>query len=133
MDLRQISYFVALFEEGSVTRAAQRMHVVQPALSMQMAKPGAELGQKLFGRTPKSMEPTAAAPTLYRMVQPILRDLARARERAGAFRRHLSRRSAHWMLHYTGMIDAAKLDRRFCQSIPQTRSDEIEEGAQLER
>ncbi|MBV8496184.1 MAG: LysR family transcriptional regulator, partial [Gammaproteobacteria bacterium] len=30
MDLRQISYFVALFEEGSVTRAAQRVHVVQP-------------------------------------------------------------------------------------------------------
>ena len=43
MDLRQISYFVALFEEGSVTRAAQRVHVVQPALSMQIAKLEREL------------------------------------------------------------------------------------------
>jgi LysR family transcriptional regulator, nitrogen assimilation regulatory protein len=80
MDLRQISYFIALFEEGSVTRAAQRMHVVQPALSMQMAKLEAELAQKLFERTPKNMEPTAAARTLYRLVQPILRDVAQARE-----------------------------------------------------
>ena len=80
MDLRQISYFVALFEEGSVTRAAQRVHVVQPALSMQMAKLEAELAQKLFERTPKNMEPTAAARALYRLVQPILRDLAQARE-----------------------------------------------------
>ena len=75
-----MSYFVALFEEGSVTRAAQRVHVVQPALSMQIAKLERELDQKLFERTPKAMEPTAAARTLYRLVQPILRDLAQARE-----------------------------------------------------
>jgi LysR family transcriptional regulator, nitrogen assimilation regulatory protein len=80
MDLRQIAYFVALFEEGSVTRAAQRLHVVQPALSMQMAKLERELEQKLFERTPKSMVPTTAARTLYRLVNPILRDLANARE-----------------------------------------------------
>ena len=80
MDLRQISYFAALFEEGSVTRAAQRVHVVQPALSMQIAKLERELDQKLFERTPKAMAPTAAARTLYRLVQPILRDLALARE-----------------------------------------------------
>lgn len=80
MDLRQISYFVALFEEGSVTRAAQRLHVVQPALSMQIAKLEREFDQRLFDRTPKSMVPTAAGRTLYRSVQPILRDLAQARE-----------------------------------------------------
>ena len=80
MDLRQINYFVALFEEGSVTRAAQRVHVVQPALSMQIAKLERELGQKLFDRTPRAMEPTAAGRTLHRLVQPILRDLSLARE-----------------------------------------------------
>ncbi len=79
MDLRQISYFVALFEEGSVTRAAQRVHVVQPALSMQISKLERELEQRLFERRPKAMEPTAAGRTLYRLVQPILRDLAQAR------------------------------------------------------
>lgn len=80
MDLRQISYFVALFEEGSVTRAARRVNVVQPALSMQIAKLEGELDQKLFERLPKEMAPTAAARTLYRLVQPILRDVVQARQ-----------------------------------------------------
>lgn len=78
MDLRQINYFLALFEEGSVTRAAQRMNVVQPALSMQIAKLERELAQKLFERTPKRMIPTAAGRTLHRLVTPIQRDLAAA-------------------------------------------------------
>lgn len=79
MDLRQISYFVALFEEGSVTRAAQRMNVVQPALSMQIAKLERELGQRLFDRQPKAMVPTAAGRTLHQLVHPIQRDVAEAR------------------------------------------------------
>ena len=79
MDLRQISYFVALFEEGSVTRAAQRMNVVQPALSMQIAKLEREFDQRLFDRQPKAMVPTMAGRTLHRLVQPILRDVAEAR------------------------------------------------------
>lgn len=78
MDLRQINYFLALYEEGSVTRAAQRMNVVQPALSMQIAKLERELEQKLFERTPKRMIPTAAGRTLHRLVTPIQRDLAAA-------------------------------------------------------
>ncbi len=78
MDLRQINYFLALYEEGSVTRAAQRMNVVQPALSMQIAKLERELEQKLFERTPKRMVPTSAGRTLHRLVVPIQRDLAAA-------------------------------------------------------
>jgi LysR family nitrogen assimilation transcriptional regulator len=80
MELRQLQYFSALFEEGSVTRAARRVNVVQPALSMQIAKLEAMVEQKLFERTPQGMLPTAAARTMYRLVQPILRDLASARE-----------------------------------------------------
>ena len=38
MDYRQIQYFVVLCEEGSVTRAAHRLNIVQPALSMQVAR-----------------------------------------------------------------------------------------------
>ena len=58
MDFRQISYFVALYEEGSVTRAAQRLNVVQPAVSMQIAKLERDLNQKLFERLSKAMVPT---------------------------------------------------------------------------
>ena len=48
MDLRQLNYFLSLYEEGSTTRAARRMNVVQPALSMQISKLEDEFGQKLF-------------------------------------------------------------------------------------
>ncbi len=79
MDLRQISYFIALYEEGSVTRAADRVHVVQPALSMQISKLERELGQVLFDRQPKALVPTPAGRALHRLVRPILDDVAAAR------------------------------------------------------
>jgi DNA-binding transcriptional LysR family regulator len=80
VDLRQISYFIALFEEGSVTRAAQRLHVVQPAVSMQISRLERDLGQKLFDRLPRSVVPTAAGRTLHRLVLPVMRNLSLAHE-----------------------------------------------------
>ncbi|MFJ1260987.1 LysR family transcriptional regulator, partial [Cupriavidus sp. CuC1] len=80
MDLKQIQYFIALFEDGSVTRAAKRLNIVQPALSMQIAKLEEEFGQKLFDRIPHGMVPTAAGRMMYRLFLPITRDLANARQ-----------------------------------------------------
>ena len=81
MDLKQMHYFTSLFEEGSVTRAARRLNIVQPALSMQIAKLEAEIGQKLFQRSSQGMSPTPAGQRAYDLLVPILRDLAAARER----------------------------------------------------
>jgi DNA-binding transcriptional LysR family regulator len=85
MELKQIQYFIALFEEGTVTRAARRLNIAQPALSMQIAKLEAEVRQKLFERGPHGMAPTEAARLMYRLYTPIMRDIDQARE-------HLSRR-----------------------------------------
>ena len=38
MDLKQMQYFLCLAQEGNVTRAARQLNLVQPALSMQIAK-----------------------------------------------------------------------------------------------
>jgi len=80
MDLKQIHYFIALFEDGSVTRAAMRLNIVQPALSMQISKLEAELHQPLFERGPHGMTPTEAARLMYRLYVPIIRDIEHARE-----------------------------------------------------
>lgn len=80
MELRQIQYFICLFEEGTVTGAARRVNVVQPALSAQIVKLEEELGQKLFVRSARGMEPTEAGRRMYQLYLPILRDLAHARE-----------------------------------------------------
>jgi LysR family nitrogen assimilation transcriptional regulator len=80
MDLKQIQYFIALFEDGSVTRAAKRLNIVQPALSMQISKLEAEIHQRLFDRGPHGMTPTDAARLMYRLYVPIIRDIDHARE-----------------------------------------------------
>lgn len=82
MEFRQIQYFVCLYEEGSVTRAAQRLNIVQPALSMQLAKLEDELSERLFTRSPRGMQPTSEARRLYRLFMPVMTEFARAREEA---------------------------------------------------
>jgi len=79
MDLRQIQYFVALYEERSITRAAKRLHVVQPAVSMQIRKIEMDCGFDLFERTAQGVNPNALAQQLYPLCQKVLGDLNAAR------------------------------------------------------
>ncbi|WP_250300922.1 MULTISPECIES: LysR family transcriptional regulator [unclassified Streptomyces] len=58
MDLRQLSYFVAVVEDGGFTRAASRLHLSQPGLSSQIRQLERELGQPLLDRSSRSVTPT---------------------------------------------------------------------------
>jgi DNA-binding transcriptional LysR family regulator len=60
MELRQLAYVVAVAEEASFTRAAQREHVAQPGVSAQVRRLEAELGQPLFDRAAGTVTLTAA-------------------------------------------------------------------------
>lgn len=79
MDLKQIQYFVALYEEQSVTRAAQRLNIVQPALSMQIAKLERDVGRQLFRRSARGMTPTPAADEMHATFAPIVTAFTMAR------------------------------------------------------
>lgn len=50
MELRDLSYFLAVLDEGHLTRAAERLHVAQPTLSHAMARLEEEAGQALLER-----------------------------------------------------------------------------------
>ncbi|GAB2463436.1 LysR family transcriptional regulator [Promicromonospora xylanilytica] len=58
MSLRQYEYALAVAEEGSVTAAAELLHVAQPSMSQQIRGLERELGVKLFARTPTGLVPT---------------------------------------------------------------------------
>ncbi|WP_092536548.1 LysR family transcriptional regulator [Amycolatopsis arida] len=80
MELQQMRYVVAVAETSSFTRAAERCHVVQSALSHQIARLERELGARLFDRTSRRVRVTPAGEAFL----PAARQCLEAAERAAA-------------------------------------------------
>jgi transcriptional regulator GlxA family with amidase domain len=80
MDIRQITYFMLVYEEKSVSRAAAKAKVAQPAVSMQIKHLEEEFGFKLFERTQSGVEPTRHAARFYRHCIGISRSFSLAQQ-----------------------------------------------------
>ncbi|MEU6765096.1 LysR family transcriptional regulator [Streptomyces sp. NPDC046853] len=84
MSLRQYEYALAVAEEGSVTAAAELLHVAQPSVSQQIRGLERELGVKLFARTPTGLVPTVVGRAFLREAEVAVRASRRARATAQA-------------------------------------------------
>jgi DNA-binding transcriptional LysR family regulator len=79
VELRHLRYFVAVAEELHFRRAAERLHVAQPAVSEQVRKLEDELGVRLFDRTKRHVALTDAGAALLTQAYRVLRQAEAAR------------------------------------------------------
>src|SRR6201989_1524792 len=94
VDLRLLTPFLTLADELHFSRAAERLHIAQPALSQQIARLERQLGFQLFDRPPRPIALTAAGRTLLDRVTPALalleQGVLEGRALAGERMAHLS-------------------------------------------
>lgn len=80
LEIRHLRLMAAIADEGGVTRAANRLHLTQSALSHQLREVEEKLGTQLFQRLRKGMVLTAAGQRLLRTSRGVLEELQRAED-----------------------------------------------------
>ncbi|HEY8608017.1 MAG TPA: LysR family transcriptional regulator [Noviherbaspirillum sp.] len=75
-DLRALRYFVAAYEERSITGAAKRCHIAQPSVSTAVQSLEESLGTRLFARTKSGLSPTHDGDKLYPRARALLAESA---------------------------------------------------------
>lgn len=129
MDLKEFNYLVVLAEEGSVSRAAQRLFMAQSTLSQFLQQAEAELGVKLFLRTSRGIRPTLNGAVYISRLQKIMDEYQRAKNelwdnenlRGGAITFGISSFRGKWML--------PEILQRFYQRYPKVKIKVIEENS----
>ena len=87
---RQLLLLAALDAQRNLGRAAQAMHIGQPAATKLLLQLEDALGERLFERQARGMQPTASGEVLIRYARRVLTDFGAVREEMGALRSGLS-------------------------------------------
>lgn len=80
LDLKQICCFVAAYEEGNFSRAAEREHCTQPGLSVIIQRLESAVGHRLFERKARGVAPTMAGKQFYASCVDVLKAVVQARQ-----------------------------------------------------
>ncbi|RSB75911.1 LysR family transcriptional regulator [Rhizobium pisi] len=83
IDLRKLKAFVTVAREGNVTRAAEQLHITQPAVTLQLKRLAADTGLTLFRRTSTGLELTQEGALLAAKAEQVLTALTDFGQTAG--------------------------------------------------
>ena len=84
MDVKQLESFLAIVEHGSLSRAAERLHVSASTISGHLSQLEAELGTQLLMRQSRGMVPTKAGEALHRKAGPVVLAMEQLRHSVAA-------------------------------------------------
>jgi DNA-binding transcriptional LysR family regulator len=118
MELRHLEHFVAVAEEQNFTRAAQRLHLVQSALSVSVRSLERELGTSLFERTTREVRLTDAGRILLPEARRTLDAAASAQAAVQSAREGLRGTLRLGLMQVVGLVDIGPLIARFHRDRP---------------
>lgn len=123
MDLRRLTYFLAVVDEGGFTSAAKAVFVSQPALSLAIKELEQELGTELFDRLGRRVVLTAAGEALEGPARQVLRDVETGRAAVEAVAGLRSGTLSLASLPTLAAHPMAELVGRFCRHYPEVAVD----------
>jgi LysR family nitrogen assimilation transcriptional regulator len=121
MDLKQLNYFLCLAREGKMTRAARQLNIVQPALSMQIAKLEKSFGKQLFDRDAHGVSLTPAGETLVLLAGTITKEVDRAKEEMARLDGKISGRVSIGMITSAAQSTLAASSAKIAAQYPEIR------------
>ena len=122
MDIRTMQYYLAVVREGTISAAAEALHVAQPSLSRQMKELEKELGASLFVRGNRRITLTAEGAVLRKRAEEMVRLLQMTEEEISRVKNHVSgpvrigageSRSFHYLSRTAANMAARHPDIRF--------------------
>lgn len=127
MDLIQLRAFVTVAHEGNLTRAAERLHLTQPAVSLQIKSLQAALNLQLFARTPNGMALTDDGAKLLPFAERVMESVAEFRQGANALHSTLSGTLAIGTILDPEFIRLGAFLKRLVETYPQL-STQLQHG-----
>jgi len=121
MDIKQLRSFLHISELGSLSKAAERLHLSQPALSRQIKMLEEEIGEPLFIRTGRGVAITSAGELLERRASAVLSELERFNADLNALRGRITGDLCLGLPPSSGRIMAGPLIERYRHEYPDVR------------
>jgi DNA-binding transcriptional LysR family regulator len=127
LDLVQLRAFVTVAREGNLTRAAEKLHLTQPAVSLQIKALQASLDLQLFHRTPSGMTLTDDGAKLLPFAERVMESVAEFRQGAAALHSELSGTLAIGTILDPEFIRLGPFLKRLVETYPQV-STQLQHG-----